>query len=161
MFNLKGDMNGRHNYPGKPALNPILGILFLGGLITALRKYSQFYNQYFLLYFFLSLILSIIGRTQDNPNMLRTFTAIPAVVYFIGQAYLLLWQLKTYLKKEFVIGFIAILFIVSTVYEIRTYFVFQSRVFRNSFEVLCSLQEVIKYDTKKIPLPCRVSKNLF
>ncbi len=161
MFNLKGDMNGRHNYPGKPALNPILGILFLGGLIIAIRNYSQFYNQYFLLYFFLSLILPIIGRTQDNPNMLRAFTAIPAVVYFIGKAYLRLWQLKTYVKKELVVGFIMILFIVSTFYEMRTYFVFQSRVFRNSFEVLCSLQEVIKYDTKKIPFACRVSRNLF
>lgn len=161
MFNLKGDMNGRHNYPGKPSLNPILGVLFLGGLIIALKNYSQFYNQYFILYFFLSLILTIVSNTQDNPNMLRTFTAIPAVVYFVGGAYLWLWQLKTYFKKELTVGLIIILFTTSTFYEIKTYFLFQSRVMKNSFEVLCNLQEVIKYDVRKIPLKCRVSRNLF
>ncbi|OGK18647.1 hypothetical protein A3G67_02195 [Candidatus Roizmanbacteria bacterium RIFCSPLOWO2_12_FULL_40_12] len=159
MFHVEGDSNGRHNFPGKPALNPILGILFLGGFVLALKNFSQVYNQYFLFYFLLSVSLPLIGITQDNPNMLRTFTTIPGIAYFIGKAYLWIWDRK--LPKKFLIGCVAVLFILSTLYELRTYFLFQSRVFRNSFEIQCKLQDVVKYDVHQIPPRCRVSKNLF
>lgn len=161
MFHLQGDMNGRHNYPGKPALNPILGALFLIGFAVALKNHSKFFNKFFLLYFILSLIPSLFTRSQDNPNMLRTFTVIPSLVYFVGNAYLWIWQSRTRIKRGLIVGVMAVLFTVSAFYEIRTYFVFQSRVLRNSFEVLCNLQEVIKYNIEAIPPKCRVSKNLF
>lgn len=41
MFVVGGDMNGRHNYPGKPALNPMLALLTLSGLIVALTKIKE------------------------------------------------------------------------------------------------------------------------
>ena len=161
MFHLQGDMNGRHNFPGKPALNPILGALFIIGLVVALRNYSKFSNRFFIFYFILSLLPTFFTVSKDNPNMLRTFTVIPAAVYFIGNAYLWIWQFRTFIKKSFVTGFIIVLFTYSAFYEIRTYFIFQSRVLRNSFEILCELKDVIKYDIRMIPSKCRVSKNLF
>lgn len=163
MFHLNGDMSGRHNFPGKPALNPILGLLFLGGFVLSLKNYSQIYNQYFLLYFLLSLSLPLVGNTQENPNMLRTFTAIPGIVYFAGLSFRWIWDRR--INKKVLIGLIGTFFVISILYELRTYFLFQSRVFRNSFEITCPLNEIVKYDIKDdiriIPRKCRVSRNLF
>ena len=47
MFNIKGDVNGRHNYPNKPALNPILGILFMVGLILSIKILKIYTTNYF------------------------------------------------------------------------------------------------------------------
>src|SRR3989344_1169141 len=83
MFNISGDMNGRHNFPGKPALNPILGILFIVGLILSARNIHEFRNKLFLFYFLLSISPTLLTLPLDNPNILRTFTVLPSVIYFI------------------------------------------------------------------------------
>ncbi len=137
MFNFKGDLNGRHNYPGKPALNPILGILFIAGLLVAIKNWKNVYNRFFLFYFLLSLFPSIMIYPWENPNMLRTFTAIPAVVYFVGQAITAAkrnaWQIA-----------IVVLIVISSVYEIRTYFKYQAPVFNKAFEINKPLNKIIK-----------------
>ena len=137
MFNFKGDLNGRHNYPGKPALNPILGILFIAGLLVAIKNWRNVYNRFFLFYFLLSLFPSIMIYPWENPNMLRTFTAIPAVVYFVGQAITAAkrnaWQIA-----------IVVLIVISSVYEIRTYFKYQAPVFNKAFEINKPLNKIIK-----------------
>jgi len=84
MLFTKGDMNGRHNYPGKPALNPVLGILFIIGLIISIKNFKNLFNKLFLLYFLFSLFPAILTYPWENPSMLRTFTVIPSVIYFIG-----------------------------------------------------------------------------
>ncbi|MBI4004522.1 glycosyltransferase family 39 protein, partial [Candidatus Roizmanbacteria bacterium] len=78
MFHVEGDMNGRHNYTGKPALNPLLGLLFIAGLFIAIKNFRNTYHQVFLFYFILSLIPSLLTPPSENPNMLRTFTVIPS-----------------------------------------------------------------------------------
>lgn len=138
MFNFKGDMNGRHNYPGKPALNPILGLLFIFGLALAIRNYKNIHNRFFLLYFFLSLLPALLTYPWENPNMLRTFTVLPSVVYFIGQAINLIPR-KKWGK---IVVFSLIVF--SSLYEIRTYFKYQSAVFNQSFELKKQLPEALK-----------------
>lgn len=141
MFSFKGDLNGRHNYPGKPALNPILGILFIAGLILAIKQFSNFNNKFFLFYFLLSLIPNVMIYPWENPNMLRTFTAIPSVVYFAGGA--IAEIIKKYRHKYTV--FIIILFIiVSSIYEIRTYFKYQVYVFNTAFEIKRGLPGVLR-----------------
>ncbi len=145
MFNLKGDVNGRHNYPFKPALNSVLGVFFLGGLFLTLKNYKNFYNQFFLLYFVISLIPSILTYPWENPNMLRTFTVIPSVVFFAGRAVEFLMGLnlkKTY--KKYLVFFILFLLVSSSIYEIRTYFRYQSKVFEQAFEVKQDLETVLK-----------------
>ncbi len=141
-FNVKGDVNGRHNYPYKPALNPILGILFLAGLVIAIQRFSNTNNLLFLIYFLLSLIPAILTYPWENPSMLRTFTAIPAIVYFIGLS------IAALLKRsnKLLLLIICILLFVSAVYEIRTYFFYQSRVFPAAFEIKQSLpQAMVKF----------------
>jgi len=145
MFNFQGDVNGRHNYPLKPALNPILGLFFIGGLVLALKNYKNFYNQFFLLYFVISLIPSICTYPWENPNMLRTFTVIPSVVFFVGLTFEFLIELdlkKTY-KKYFTLIILFIL-ILSSIYEIRTYFKYQAKVFEKAFEVEEDLNKVLR-----------------
>ncbi len=142
IFLLKGDVNGRHNYPNKPALNPILGILFLFGLLISFRNIKKQYNLVFLLWFFISLAPSLVTYPWENPNMLRTFTVIPSVVYFIG---LPLSVLNKYFiqQRRFrkVVCLLAVfLILTSSIYELRTYFVHQVKVFEEAFEAERELQ---------------------
>lgn len=153
MFNLEGDMNGRHNYPGKPVLNPLLGLLFLAGVGLAAAQYRNTHTILFAGFFLLSLLPAVLTKTEDNPNMLRTFTAIVFIPYVIGL------MLKSY--RGLFQAVLILVLVLSAGYELRTYFLFQSRVMKNSFEVTCSLPEVIKYKRENIPKKCRVQKNLF
>lgn len=141
IFLVRGDVNGRHNYPNKPALNPILGVFFLGGLIIACIKWKDNINAVFLLWFLISLIPTLVTYPWENPNMLRTFTVIPSVVYFIGLSIsnLLLFFEKQKTRQIAVMIGLCILFAFSSFYEIRTYFVHQVPVFENAFEAEHSL----------------------
>lgn len=147
MFNIKGDVNGRQNYPNKPALNPFLGILFIVGLIISIRYWREDNNKLFLGYFTLSLIPALMTYPWENPSMLRTYTALPAVIYFAGLALLFFDNLATkILKKQRVIILIGIYIIVisSSFYELRTYFKYQSTVFNQAFEIKLPLDKAIK-----------------
>ncbi len=160
MFNIEGDMNGRHNFPGKPALNPILGLLFLFGFGLLIKKISRFENKLMLSYFILSLIPSLLTIPKDNPNMLRTFTALPSTIYFSILSLSFFLSLK-YKFKNLIIFVSCLLLFISSFYELRTYFSYQSRVFKNSFEVKCNLEQIIKLKTSTVPKWCRVQKNEF
>jgi len=157
MFGLKGDMNGRHNYPGKPALNPILGLFFALGLIICLKNTKSFYNLFFLLYFFISLVPTLFTNPVENPNMLRTFAVIPSVIYFVGVS---LSTIISKYKTAFVNLIIFLLVVFSSLYELRTYFSFQNRVFKNSFEIKCTVDKLVDKN-KPYPKECLVSHNEF
>lgn len=153
MFFWQGDVNGRHNYPLKPALNPILFFFFILGLTLSFRNLKNFYNQFFLLYFILSLIPALFTYPWENPNMLRTFTVIPSIVFFIGRSlkFILCRAFTRPLRSDtisnrkiFLIFFILFLLILSSIYEIRTYFKYQAKVFGNAFEVKEDLGVLIK-----------------
>ena len=147
MFSFYGDINGRHNYPGKPALNPIIGLFFYLGLIYSLVNIKKnFYFLFFIFYFFLSLFPSLLTYPWENPNMLRTFTTLPSICFFIGQG---LINIIKFLKQKqvqlFIINyFLLIIILLSSFYEIRTYFKYQKDVFNKAFEINKSLNKVIK-----------------
>lgn len=130
MFDVKGDMNGRHNYTGKPALNPIIGLFFIAGLFLAIKNFNNFYNKFFLIYFLISLFPTLLTYPSENPNMLRTFTVIPSIAYFAGNTINYLINLKMN-RKKLLIGFITVLLMMSIIYELRTYFVYQPAVFED------------------------------
>jgi len=156
MFFTKGDINGRHNYPGKPALNPVLGILFVAGLIVSIKNIKNFYNQFFLSYFFLSLFPALMTYHWENPNMLRTFTVIPSVVYFVGQGIIVIARSETTKQSLKLLRLprslwslamtvvIVFLILLSSLYELRTYFKYQAKVFQDSFEIHYPLEKAIK-----------------
>ncbi|MEK7597835.1 MAG: glycosyltransferase family 39 protein [Patescibacteria group bacterium] len=155
MFFTKGDMNGKHNYPGKPALNPILGTLLIIGFIYSLKNYKNLYNKLFLLYFLISLFPSLAIYPWENPSMLRTFTVIPSVIYFIGNAIYHLSSIvpRWSINKTFVSCFLFLVILFSCVYELRTYFKYQVPVFEHSFEIRYPLNKAIKMKNvyEKVP----------
>jgi len=164
MFNIKGDVNGRHNYPNKPALNPILGILFLIGLISITTNYKLFNhrsldedgrttNYFFLFYFLISLFPALMTYPWENPNMLRTYTVLPSVIYFIGNAIIILLTIahKIINNKVFeylILTTLYLILVFSCFYELRTYFKYQSVVFNQSFEIKLPLEKAIKVPLK-------------
>ncbi len=157
MFLWKGDMNGRHNFPGKAALNPIMALLFIMGMIIVMRNRGTQADTLFLIWFFISLLPSLFTSPSDNPNMLRTVTAVPSIVYAIS----IIFPFVDRIKKHYLVYIVVLLLVASAAYDLRTYFFFQSRVMRNSFEVTCGLPELMKQKTDFVPKQCRVSKNLF
>lgn len=145
MFNVKGDINGRHNYPGKPALNYVVGALFIIGMIISIKDIKKFNNQFFLCYFIISLVPAILTYPWENPNMLRTYTSIPAVIYFVGQTLNLIANLKIFKNNRFLLlAAFAILIAFSISYELRTYFIYQAEVFPSAFETKPNLQESLR-----------------
>ncbi len=159
---INGDMNGRHNFPGKPALNIILNIFLLFGIMLTNKFERKWTKKLVYLYIIISILPTILTNPADNPNMLRTITLLPGLIYLIirgiESAHLLLSHY--YPKHKILIGILfAAILITSTYYELRTYFVYQERVMRNSFEITCPLAKVVKTD--HIPSECRVNNNLF
>lgn len=76
MFNWRGDFIPRHNMPDRPVFDPVMGLLFLLGLVTALRRASQ-RQEYALLwiYFVVMLIPTILA--EDAPHFLRGVGILP------------------------------------------------------------------------------------
>jgi len=143
MFFSKGDSNGKHNYPFKPALNPILGMFFIIGLYIGIKNWRNRYNQFFLLSLLISLLPTLLVYPWENPSMLRTYTALPSVAYFSVLPFGFVQQIKKITKKKIMITGIIFLMALSSLYELRTYFVYQSQVFKQSFEIKRSLNNVI------------------
>lgn len=151
MFFYKGDINGKHNYPGKPALNPLLAIFVFLGILIALKNFlkkENFYDRFFLIYFILSLIPSIPIYPWENPNMLRTYTVIPSLIYFIANS--LSYLIKDFpydkikINKKIVYFVIFLMIFLSSFYELRTYFYYQKKVFQDAFEMKKPLEEYLK-----------------
>ena len=136
MLFINGDMNGRHNYPGKPALNPILSVMFLIGILFAIKDKKNIFNRIFLIYFVCSLLPTLFTLPSGNPNMLRTYTMIPSVVYFVGITLSVIARTPLRGGRSNLVKLILLMAILSSsLYELRTYFKFQKEVTRYSFEV--------------------------
>lgn len=145
MFNFSGDINGRHNYPGKPALNPIFSIFLILGIYLSLKDWKKFPNNFFIIYFLLGLVPAILTYPWENPNMLRTFTVIPPMIYFVGKSLIFVGNgLKPFPKKinQIVPVIILSLILLSSLYELRTYFKYQSNVFKEAFDIKIPLNQI-------------------
>ncbi|MCL4374660.1 glycosyltransferase family 39 protein [Patescibacteria group bacterium] len=144
MFDFQGDANGRHNYPLKPALNPITGLLCTVGLIIVLAKRRDRINQIFLFFFLVSLIPTLFTYPQENPHMLRTFTVIPSLVYLSSLTILFILNRLKNAYRNVALTIILILLMMSVVYDLRTYYYYQTRVFPRSFEIKTDLGKIMK-----------------
>ncbi len=90
MFHIEGDHNGRHNLPGEPMLDPVMGALVLLGLGLGLQNSFSRSKRPDTLLFLLLLPISLIGGifTLDfeAPQSLRSIAAVPTVGYFCSLA---------------------------------------------------------------------------
>jgi hypothetical protein len=91
MFNFSGDFNWRHNISGSPQLFWPVGILFLIGVIGAVKglfsalkrkNFSTFFVFGFLFLWFFVLLLGGILTYEGIPHALRTIGVIPPVYIF-------------------------------------------------------------------------------
>ena len=164
MFLWSGDPNGRHNFPFKIALNQIQLLLAGVGLLIMLRGWRDPNTRLFLVWIIIAIIPSLLTVPDENPNMLRTFTLLPAIMYaMVLCAKTGIGFAPSKWKKGIVFAF-GIILLAAQLYDLRIYFQFQSRVARNAFEITCPLAEVIKYKAKHladVPAKCRVGKNMF
>jgi hypothetical protein len=78
MFNYRGDPNGRHNLPGEPMLDRVVGVLFVLGLSVSLAQLRR--PRYLLLVLWLFVMLSggILSVTFESPQSLRAIGSLPA-----------------------------------------------------------------------------------
>jgi hypothetical protein len=79
MFNVRGDGNARHNIPNEPMLDPIMGFLFIIGLVLGVfRRHSILF--YLLLIF--ALLTGSLTIPSEAPNALRAIVAVIPAAYF-------------------------------------------------------------------------------
>jgi len=107
----------------------------------------------FLFYFFISIFPALMTYPWENPNMLRTYTVLPSVIYFIGQAIIILCTIVHKITNNKVFEYLILttfylILVFSCFYELRTYFKYQSIVFDQSFEIKLPLEKAIKFKFK-------------
>ena len=81
--------------------------------------------------------------------MLRTYTTLPSIVYFVGLSVVTLndffaKMIKEKKSKFLILNTLYLILIFSCIYEIRTYFKYQSTVFNQAFEIKLPLEKAIK-----------------
>jgi 4-amino-4-deoxy-L-arabinose transferase-like glycosyltransferase len=83
MLHLRGDIEPRHNIPGRPMLDLVSGLLFLGGVIaTAKADWPLPLKVGLVSFWLLPLVPSAV--TLAAPNALRAVGAVPAVCVIAG-----------------------------------------------------------------------------
>ena len=113
MFNVVGDFNWRHNLAGSPQLWWSVGILFLFGLLVALRSSTlgvksqktpsvfprNAYN--FVLLWFAIMLLPVALSNESLPHALRAIVLIPPAMIFAALGLeRIIEKFKTWLEKQ-------------------------------------------------------------
>ncbi len=150
MLFTKGDVNARHNYPFKPALNPLMGLLFIIGLILAGVKHRHGISLLFLIYGGIAIGPTLVTYPWENPNMLRTVHALPAIMYFIAIA---IHDIGRYVYARYrgqarmgIVVVACACIIGSVIYDIRTYVVFQVQEFNASSGIVGDIYENLRVE---------------
>jgi len=81
-FHQVGDMNGRHNLPGEPELDPITGLLFVVGIGYSIFRFRDTRSGLLWIWIILGLAGGILSSQYESPQAYRTIIAIPAIVLF-------------------------------------------------------------------------------
>ena len=80
MFNVSGDPIARYNLPGRPVFDVITGLLFLAGLLIALRHWREPRNLFALLWLPIGLLPSMLS--DSAPSFLRASASLPVAFLF-------------------------------------------------------------------------------
>ncbi len=85
MFNAVGDPIARYNLPGRPVFDFITGLLFLGGVMIALRQWREPRNLFALLWLPIGLLPSMLS--DSAPSFLRASASLPVAFLFPALAF--------------------------------------------------------------------------
>ncbi len=86
MFHVEGDWNPRHNLPGEPMLDPITGVLFLMGLVYALRHMRDHRYGLLVIGVTVPLLGGILTLVREAPQAYRTLGVVPFLCLLAGDA---------------------------------------------------------------------------
>lgn len=83
MFNVRGDSNPRHNLPGAPLLDPIMGALFLVGAGMALLRIHKRNNALMWVLLIAMNLPGIFSLEIEAPHALRSIGTLMPALYFV------------------------------------------------------------------------------
>jgi 4-amino-4-deoxy-L-arabinose transferase-like glycosyltransferase len=92
-FYDQGDLNQRHNLPGRPVNDPWLAILFTLGWVSAVWRIRLARNRFLLIWLGVMLMPTLLST--EAPHALRSTGALPAVAMFYalgGEAIYIAWS---------------------------------------------------------------------
>lgn len=90
MFFISGDLDPRDNLPGRPALDLILAIFFIIGLVFAVTRARKPLYAFLLIWFVLMCLPSAL--TEFAPNFRRAIGAMPAMILIIALGVEWVWR---------------------------------------------------------------------
>lgn len=93
MFLGPGDLNARHNLPGRPVFDPVLGVAFYAGVALALQRvWRRGDGASALALLWTGTMLAPTVLSQDAPHFLRAIGALPLVFVFPALALEAVWN---------------------------------------------------------------------
>lgn len=110
MWNVSGDGNGRHNLPGEPMLDPVMGALAVVGVGYAVARAHRARNFLMLILFVGMLMGGILSVDFEAPQAYRSNGTMPSIIYFATLPIALLFQtIQQGLTRENIrkIGYVA------------------------------------------------------
>jgi len=101
MFFVWGDSNWRHNLRGAPELWWPVAILFLLGIIIAIKKLIKSFPHSFILLWLVVLLIPAVISSEGLPHALRSIGVIPAAMILaaIGLEWIIIKVLNWHRKK--------------------------------------------------------------
>ena len=92
MFNVRGDMAPLNNLPGAPMLPAAVGVMFVLGLIWAVRWFWKELPALYLLWFGSFISLAVLSTAHEAPNARRPIGVIPLVYLLTAVVFTALWR---------------------------------------------------------------------
>ena len=92
MFFVRGDSIARHNLPGRPVFDPLLGLAFVAGVALALVAAWRRNRQPILILVWTATLLLPTILAEDTPHFLRAVGVLPVIFLFPALALEELWR---------------------------------------------------------------------
>ncbi len=100
MFNYQGDLNPRHNLPGAPMLDPFTGILFVLGILQAVRHIRRRKWEAFALAGLIVMTMPALLAADSSAQSSRLFSLTPFIAILAGTALVRLYDRLQVLKPK-------------------------------------------------------------
>jgi hypothetical protein len=150
-FHHTGDLQGNHNLPGEPMVDPLTGLFFAVGLIYAIIKLRDYRCFLLMTWLIIGLAGSFLSSNHESPQSYRSLTALPAVIILAATTLdmsarslnLAIRDRNKSTKLPLVLNNLAIIFLMiiligASTWEVNTYFTKQA----NSIDVISGFNPI-------------------